>query len=67
MSSTLSPCPQVDGTALETRVFKQATLNNEIDGVASMLPDDSDEPQGWHDLTDLLPTTALGESPMPRR
>jgi hypothetical protein len=51
--------PEVGGTALATRVFKQATLNNEIDGVASMLPDDSDEPQGWHDLANLLPTTAL--------
>ena len=51
--------PEVSGTALATRVFKQATLNNEIDGVASMLPDNSDEPQGWRDLADLLPTTAL--------
>src|SRR4029078_10356165 len=47
------------GTGWAPRVLNKATLNNEIDGVASMLPDDSDEPQGWHDLADLLPTTAL--------
>jgi len=51
--------PQVDGKGLATRVFKQATLNNQIDGVASMLPVDDDQPQGWHDLANLLPTTAL--------
>jgi uncharacterized protein DUF6049 len=51
--------PDVDGKGLATRVFKQATLNNEIGGVESMLPQGSDEPQGWHDLADLLPTTAL--------
>jgi hypothetical protein len=54
--------PEVDGKALATRVFKQATLNNEIDGVASMLPDDSEDPQDWHDLANLLPTTALAPS-----
>ena len=50
--------PDVNGTGLATRVFRQATLNNEIDGVASMLPADSDEPKGWRDLAALLPTTA---------
>lgn len=54
--------PEVDGTGLATRVFKQATLNNEIDGVESMLPDGSDQPPGWHDLANLLPTTALAVS-----
>jgi hypothetical protein len=54
--------PATGGSALETRIFEQATLNNEIDAVASMLPADSDRPQGWHDLADLLPTTALDDA-----
>ena len=55
--------PDVNGTGLATRVFKQATLNNDIDGVASMLPDNSDEPKGWRDLAALLPDYRVG----PRR
>jgi hypothetical protein len=54
--------PEVDGAALERRIFTQATLNNEIDGVASMLPDGDDQPRGWRDLTDLLPTSALDDN-----
>ncbi len=54
--------PVTGGNALETRIFEQATLNNEIDAVASMLPADNDRPQGWHDLADLLPTTALDDA-----
>jgi hypothetical protein len=53
--------PKVGGAALEKRIFNQATLNNEIDGVASMLPDGDDHPKGWRDLTDLLPTSALDD------
>lgn len=51
--------PQLDGVALARRVFRQAQLNNEIDAVASMLPDDNDRPGGWRELAGLLPTTAL--------
>lgn len=51
--------PKVDGTAVAQRVFRQAKLNNEIDAVASMLPDDNDRPRGWRELADLLPTIAL--------
>jgi hypothetical protein len=54
--------PATGGSALETRIFEQATLNNEIDAVASMLPADSDRPHGWHDLANLLPTTALDDA-----
>jgi hypothetical protein len=54
--------PAVGGDELNKRIFKQATLNNEIDAVASMLPADNDRPQGWRDLADLLPTTALDEA-----
>ena len=31
------------------------------DVVVTMLPDDSDKPKAWRDLTDLLPTTALDD------
>jgi hypothetical protein len=51
--------PRVDGVALAQRVFRQAKLTNEIDAVASMLPDDNDRPRGWRELADLLPTSAL--------
>ncbi len=54
--------PATGGKALETRIFEQATLNNEIDAVASMLPADNDRPKGWRDLADLLPTTALDDA-----
>ncbi len=53
--------PSSSGGALATRIFTQATLNNEIDAVAAMLPNDSDKPKGWRDLTALLPTTALDD------
>ena len=53
--------PQVDGVGLAQRVFRQAKLTNEIDAVASMLPDDNDRPRGWRELADLLPTSALGD------
>jgi hypothetical protein len=54
--------PAIGGDALKTRIFQQATLRNEIDAVASMLPADSDRPQAWRDLADLLPTTALDDT-----
>jgi hypothetical protein len=54
--------PAMGGEALKTRIFEQATLNNEIGAVASMLPADDDRPTGWHDLADLLPTTALDDA-----
>ena len=54
--------PSVDGTELAERIFRQAGLNEEINGVASMLPDDSERPQGWRDLIALLPTTALDDA-----
>ena len=44
------------------RIFRQAKLNNEIDAVASMLPADNDQPKGWRDLADLLPTSALDDA-----
>jgi hypothetical protein len=54
--------PKIDGELLGQRVFRQAKLNNEIDAVASMLPDDSERPKGWRELADLLPTTAIGDA-----
>ncbi len=54
--------PQIDGTAVAQRVFRQAKLNTEIDAVASMLPDDNDRPRGWHELAALLPTSALEDA-----
>ena len=54
--------PKVDGDALAQRVFRQARLNNEIDAVASMLPDENDRPRGWRELADMLPTTALDDA-----
>ena len=51
----------VDDKTLSKRVFRQATLNNDIDAVASMLPPGNDQPKGWRDLADLLPTTALDD------
>jgi hypothetical protein len=53
--------PSSDGNALNTRLFTQGGLDGEIDAVASMLPDDSDNPKGWRDLAELLPTTALDD------
>ena len=53
--------PASNGQSLATRVFTQGAVNSEIDAVASMLPDDSDKPKAWRDLTDLLPTTALDD------
>ena len=54
--------PAIGGDELNKRIFEQATLNNEIDAVASMLPADNDRPQGWRELADLLPTTALDDA-----
>jgi hypothetical protein len=54
--------PTIDAKAVSTRIFRQASLNNEIDAVASMLPADNDRPKGWRDLADLLPTTALDDA-----
>src|SRR4029079_6124852 len=51
--------PTIDDTTVAKRIFRQATLNNDIDAVASMLPADNDRPKGWRDLADLLPTSAL--------
>jgi hypothetical protein len=52
----------ISGAPLQQRIFRQAQLRNEINAVASMLPADSDLPQGWNDLADLLPTTALSDA-----
>lgn len=54
--------PPSSGTALAARIFTKADLSNEIDAVASMLPNDSDKPKGWRDLANLLPTTALDDA-----
>ena len=54
--------PTVDDKTLSTRIFRQASLNNDIDAVASMLPADSERPKGWRDLAGLLPTTALDDA-----
>jgi len=54
--------PKIDDTTVAKRIFRQATLNNDIDAVASMLPADNDRPKGWRDLTDLLPTSALDDT-----
>lgn len=53
--------PFVDGNALQKRAFTQAVLNNDIDAIASMLPDDDERPKAWRDLAGLLPTTALDD------
>ena len=53
--------PDLDGSAVQRRIFRQAQLSNEINTVASMLPDGSERPRGWRDLADLLPTTALND------
>ncbi len=53
--------PSSNGDSLQKRIFTQAAVNNEIDAVAAMLPNDSDKPKGWRDLTALLPTTALDD------
>jgi hypothetical protein len=54
--------PAVDGAALNRRVFTRAALDNEINDVASMLPDTDQRPADWRSLAELLPTTALDES-----
>jgi Family of unknown function (DUF6049) len=54
------PAITVDDVA--KRVFTQATLDGEIDSIASMLPADSERPKGWRDLADLLPTNALDDA-----
>lgn len=53
--------PDLDGAAVQKRIFRQAQLLNEINTVASMLPEDNDRPKGWRDLANLLPTTALDD------
>ncbi len=53
--------PSVDGNVLEKRVFTQVSLRDEINGVASMLPDDNERPPAWRELVALLPTTALDD------
>jgi hypothetical protein len=53
--------PDIGGAALQRRIFRQAQLNNEIDAVASMLPDNSERPEGWHELAALMPTTAVDD------
>jgi Family of unknown function (DUF6049) len=53
--------PVLDGASVQRRIFRQAQLMNDINTVASMLPEDNERPQGWRDLTALLPTTALDE------
>ena len=53
--------PDVDGSFVQQRIFRQAQLENEIDTVASMLPDDNERPTGWRELADLLPTSALDD------
>ncbi len=54
--------PSIGGVALQQRVFQQAVLNNDIDSVASMLPEDDERPADWRDLASLLPTTALADA-----
>lgn len=54
--------PAANATDLRERIFRRAVLGNEIDAVASMLPDDDQRPQEWRDLSDLLPTSALDDS-----
>jgi uncharacterized protein DUF6049 len=53
--------PELDGAAVQRRIFRQAQLFNEINTVASMLPDDNERPRGWRDLANLLPTSALDD------
>jgi Family of unknown function (DUF6049) len=53
--------PDIRDGALQERIFRKAKLNNEINAVASMLPDDNERPKGWLELSDLLPTTALDD------
>jgi hypothetical protein len=54
--------PSIGGVALEQRVFQQAVLNNDIDSVAAMLPEDDERPGDWRDLAGLLPTSALADA-----
>ena len=54
--------PPIEDKTLAKRIFRKASLNNDIDAVASMLPADNDRPAGWRDLADLLPTTALTDT-----
>ncbi|MEP7204220.1 MAG: DUF6049 family protein [Ilumatobacteraceae bacterium] len=54
--------PSVDGRVLTERIFRKAKLNEAIDAVASMLPDDSERPRAWRDLTELLPSSALNDA-----
>jgi hypothetical protein len=54
--------PTIDDRTVAARIFRQAKLNNEIDAVASMLPADNDQPKGWRDLANLLPTSALDDA-----
>ncbi len=54
--------PTVDGAALQRRVFAQASIGNEIEMVASMLPADDPRPAGWRSRVALLPTTALNDA-----
>jgi len=53
--------PTSDGEELQARVNEQTLLNQDIDAVASMLPDDDERPQAWRDLSALLPTSALDD------
>ncbi len=53
--------PSGSADALKRRIFIQANLDNDIDAVASMLPDDSDQPKAWRDLAALIPTSALDD------
>ena len=53
--------PDLDGVELQQRIFREASLNNEINAVASMLPDDDERVDGWRELVALLPTTALAD------
>lgn len=54
--------PAVDGEALSRRVFAQATVENGIGDVASMLPTDDERPNDWRLVADVLPTTALDDA-----
>jgi Family of unknown function (DUF6049) len=53
--------PDIEDVGLQKRIFRQVQLNNEINAVASMLPDDNERPKGWRELSALLPTTALDD------
>jgi hypothetical protein len=54
--------PDLDGAAVQKRIFRQAQLTNDINTVASMLPEGNERPQGWRELTALLPTSALDDA-----